>query len=127
MKKLTKEQITEKKRLLKIVAIPYNAKLSVSGLNTGTLTVKILEHNLNLQSDILNDNFRWCLQTRGCLYLSSADIDDENFSGQTLELLEDILEVMRVGWWGTSLDCLWYNHIVIYNNATELENKDADK
>ncbi len=122
MQKLTKELIAQKKRLLKIVAIPYDANLSVSGLNTNTLTVKILKHNLDLQSEILDGNLLWCLQVRGCVYLSSADVNDENFSGKTLELLEDILEVMRIGWWQAQADCSWYNHIVIYNHPTKQEN-----
>ncbi len=122
MQKLSKELIAQKRRLLKITAIPYDANLSVSGLNTNTLTVKVLKHNLNLQSDVLNDEFLWCLQSRGRVYLSSADIDDENFSGETLMLLEGILDVMRIGWWKVRTDCAWYNHIVIYNNSTKQEN-----
>lgn len=127
---ISKAQVDEKRKLINQLCKRHKVSATVSGSNTGTITVTIRKGAIgflgnhvetvnrgftNNQQNI--DNAQWYAK-KGYFYVNPY-YTNMQFSGTVLEFISELLSILRDGHCDNSdvmsdyFECAWYYHIKI--------------
>ena len=128
---ITKDQVKEKTVKIKAIAKKYGCKVSVSGSNSSTITVRFTEGKIDFWKhmvdtaienqrgniEVIKENMQWG-QANGTMQINHYWLDT-SFSGEVLQMLQEIKAVLMIDHYDYSdamtdyFNCAWYMEIKV--------------
>lgn len=125
---ITKDQVKDKTDKIKSIVKKYGCKVSVSGSNSSTITVRFTEGVIDFWQnyvDTMENNGRvfdkehieWA-KSKGNLKINHYWLD-RHYSGEVLKMLNEVLVVLKEGHYDNSdamtdyFNCAWYMDIQV--------------